>query len=416
LAVDDFRGGSGAAHDGGAQQRRARALYLVADRIVKIPYPLAALAAIGDTVLAPAENLPALEQFLDAMEPFAGPVSQNIHLAAPSMPDINVPLAIFAVWALGFMTIFLLRLTQWMRMDRVLWTATPLSLAADVPVKATPYFLEPGLIGIRRPALLLPEDIVERLSVDELNAIIAHEHSHLRRRDNLTATLHMLVEALFWFHPLVWWIGAKLIIERERACDESVLAAGNNPTTYAESILKVCRAYVRPPIAAVSSVSGGELKTRIADIMSWRDKGPLHAAQKAVFAVSAIAAVILPLAAGALTPPAPAIRATEVSLRRYIQSVQNGTPNYSEMTDQMANTVRDRLPAIQEVVDRWGGIKAVSYKGMNSQGADIYEVTFEHGTAEWFIGRLLPDGRAGYRGFRQKGTQQQLDWLFTPIE
>ena len=52
------------------------------------------------------------------------------------------------------------------------------------------------------------------------------------RRDNLAAAIHMVVEAIFWFHPLVWWIGARLVEERERACDEEVLRLGNEPTVY----------------------------------------------------------------------------------------------------------------------------------------------------------------------------------------
>jgi beta-lactamase regulating signal transducer with metallopeptidase domain len=50
--------------------------------------------------------------------------------------------------------------------------------------------------------------------------------AHHRRRDNLTAALQMLVEVLFWFWPVVWLIGARMIAERERACDERVLAEG----------------------------------------------------------------------------------------------------------------------------------------------------------------------------------------------
>jgi beta-lactamase regulating signal transducer with metallopeptidase domain len=75
-----------------------------------------------------------------------------------------------------------------------------------------PSLLEPGLVGIFRPVILLPEGIDTRLSQTEIDAVLAHEICHLQRRDNLTAALHMLVEALFWFHPLVWWLGA----QRER--------------------------------------------------------------------------------------------------------------------------------------------------------------------------------------------------------
>jgi beta-lactamase regulating signal transducer with metallopeptidase domain len=50
----------------------------------------------------------------------------------------------------------------------------------------------------------------------------------------LAAAIHMFVETVFWFHPLVWWIGKRMVEERERACDEEVLQLGGEPRVYAE--------------------------------------------------------------------------------------------------------------------------------------------------------------------------------------
>jgi beta-lactamase regulating signal transducer with metallopeptidase domain len=71
--------------------------------------------------------------------------------------------------------------------------------------------------------LLLPEGIVESLAPAQLEAVIAHELCHVRHRDNSIAAIHMFVETLFWFHPLVWRIGKRMVAERELACDEEVL-------------------------------------------------------------------------------------------------------------------------------------------------------------------------------------------------
>ena len=95
-----------------------------------------------------------------------------------------------------------------------------------------------------RPILLWPERISQHLETEHLEAILAHELWHVRRRDNLAAALHMMVEAIFWFHPLVWWLGARLMDERERACDEEVLRLGTRPNVYAEGILRVCKLYL----------------------------------------------------------------------------------------------------------------------------------------------------------------------------
>ena len=81
---------------------------------------------------------------------------------------------------------------------------------ASCPLVSSTAQLEPGVFGIFRPVLWLPAGIADRLDGAELEAVLAHELCHIRRRDNLFSALHMLVEALFWFHPLVWWLGARL--------------------------------------------------------------------------------------------------------------------------------------------------------------------------------------------------------------
>ena len=118
---------------------------------------------------------------------------------------------------------------------------------------SSPWTFEPGVVGIWRPVLLLPEGLADRLTPAQLNAVIAHERCHVGRHDNLAAAVHMLVEAIFWFHPLVWWIERRMIDERERACDEAVLRAGNDPDEYAEGILD--RLQIHP--AGTSRMRGG---------------------------------------------------------------------------------------------------------------------------------------------------------------
>jgi uncharacterized protein (TIGR03435 family) len=151
--------------------------------------------------------------------------------------------------------------------------------------------------------LLLPQGIGERLSEEELGSIVAHEMCHVRRRDNLTAAIHMVVEALFWFHPLVWWIGARLVEERERACDEEVLRMGKAPEVYAESILKVCRLYLESPLPCVSGVTGADLKRRIEEIMTQRVVSGLNHGRRLLLAAAGIAAVAGPVVFGIVTSP-----------------------------------------------------------------------------------------------------------------
>src|SRR5437879_12660320 len=160
--------------------------------------------------------------------------------------------------------------------------------------------LEPGIFDITRPVLLWPEGISERLEDAHLEAILAHELCHVRRGDNLAAALHMVVEAIFWFHPLVWWLGARLVEERERACDEAVLESGSDRKIYAESILKVCEFCLSSPLTCVSGVTGADLKKRMVHIMTDRISHKLDFSRKLLLGMAAFLAVALPITFGLL--------------------------------------------------------------------------------------------------------------------
>jgi beta-lactamase regulating signal transducer with metallopeptidase domain len=151
-----------------------------------------------------------------------------------------------------------------------------------------------------RPILLWPEGISKHLEDAHLEAIVAHEVWHVRRRDNLAAALHMLIEAVFWFYPLVWWLGARLVEERERACDEAVLELGGERQVYAESILKTCEFCVGFPLACASGVTGADLKMRIVHIMSPRKADRLNFSKKFLLSMFASAAIAAPMMFGLL--------------------------------------------------------------------------------------------------------------------
>jgi uncharacterized protein (TIGR03435 family) len=173
-------------------------------------------------------------------------------------------------------------------------------LPRSIPLLPSSNSMEPGVFGIIRPVLLWPEGIARHMDDAHLESVLAHEVCHVQRRDNLTSAIHMLVEAIFWFHPVVWWMERQLVEERERACDEAVLQLGNEAALYAESILNVCKSYTESPIACMSGVTGSELKQRIARILSGPNVRKLDLRRKAMLALACVLAVGVPLAAGFL--------------------------------------------------------------------------------------------------------------------
>lgn len=270
------------------------ALWLAAS--VKFLLPFSALVLLGRWLLPPV-LVPA--QVLETLKPAALPFSAG-PITLKAVPALMTGELLLALWACGI--VFALGRAFWhMReMHLLLRDATDLDIPAPVPVKSAASFLEPGLIGIFRPVILLPEGLARSLTREELNAVLAHELTHLARRDNFTAALHMLVETIFWFHPLVWWISRRLVEERERACDENVLATGNAPLVYAQSILKVCRYYVQTPLACASGMSGPDLNVRLVAIMKGGESDELPPATILLLAGLSAATLMLPIAAGML--------------------------------------------------------------------------------------------------------------------
>jgi bla regulator protein blaR1 len=155
-----------------------------------------------------------------------------------------------------------------------------------------------GSVWRASAVLLLPDGILEQLTPEQWRGVVAHEFCHVRHRDNLAGAVQMFVEALFWFHPLAWWVGRRIGHERERACDEEVLQMGGEPRIYAQGILKVCELYLESPVACVAGISGANLRKRIEAIMHYRAARNLSWGGRALIGCGAAAALATPLVVG----------------------------------------------------------------------------------------------------------------------
>ena len=305
---------------------------------LKFLLPFSLLAQIGRLTFVhpvPASSLALLERIEPATAPFAAMPAPILMTPVPH----HIPwlAAAVIVWGLGTFTVVALWLMQALRLWAVVRRAAPLAFEAPIPVKTTAELLEPGLIGILRPVILLPETLAAKLSRSEIDAILAHELSHLRRRDNLLAAAHMLVEAIFWFHPLVWFIGARLIEEREQACDEAVLSGSRKPLDYAQAILKVCRLYVRSPLPCAAGVSGADLDRRITAIMTRRDVDEVDPRKILLLAGLGAFAVMAPFVAGGLKP-IPAAQIVQ-QVTHFLAPVEQIVPPVAQVTQRPRKAV-----------------------------------------------------------------------------
>jgi len=232
-----------------------------------------------------------------------------LHAIGRLLPELLV-----GVWVAGAVVLLSTWAIRWRRISRIARSSTPMTdgpvldelrdlerragLSGPISVVASSSSLEPGVFGLVAPILIWPSRLEAHMSSEQIRAILAHELVHVRRRDNLTSVAHLLAQAAFWFHPIVWWIGARLVDERERACDEAVLDAGNERHSYAESILKTCRLFTESPLACVSGVTGADLKKRIEHIMTGDVRSRLNVWKKGLLAAAVSAAFAVPFVIG----------------------------------------------------------------------------------------------------------------------
>ena len=184
----------------------------------------------------------------------------------------------------------------------------------------------------------------------------------------------MVAEAIFWFHPAVWWIEARLVDERERACDEAVLRAGSRRQDYAEGILEVCRQSLGVRPACVSGVSGSNLHARVEAIMR-NDVGcPMTKGQRWAMAVAIALALTGPIAGGALTaqseivfPRAVAIEGASIKSHKPLPGIgaREIAMNTRIQKSKIASAREDR------VLRAWGPLASLIQLAYNVTGSQI---------------------------------------------
>ncbi len=185
-------------------------------------------------------------------------------------------------------------------------------------LRAAPSFAESDLLsvpvtfGVRRPAILLPAEWRDWESA-ELDAVLAHEISHVVRRDALAERLSLLHRAIFWFSPLSWWLARHLADLAEEASDDAALAAGADRTRYAETLLDFFAALEaargRVWWQGVSMATAGQAEKRVDRILEWKGSVAMRLKKPVVIAYMLAAIPVVCLVA-AFRPTIENFRAT----------------------------------------------------------------------------------------------------------
>ena len=202
----------------------------------------------------------------------------------------------------------------------------------------------PAAFGFFRPAIVFPAWLLPQLSPEEMKVILLHELAHVQRWDDWTNLAQKIVKAVFFFHPAVWWIESRLMLEREMACDDIVLAQTASPRAYASSLISFAEKLQSARALTLVQTLGSrmrEMSLRVAQILD--TKRPNHTRLgKPVLGLSA-GLLVLVFGAAHYAPRLVEFQTQPQRRAQHIHAIQQATD--AEMQPQAAGATRSRTAA-----------------------------------------------------------------------
>jgi beta-lactamase regulating signal transducer with metallopeptidase domain len=290
------------------------------------------------------------------------------------------------IWGLGVASVLAWAFVERVRLVRIVRRAreadAPLSdalyrAARRVECKAparlcvTDQLSSPALARILRPVILVPRWMSDPARRETLDWALAHELIHLQHGDLAGLHVRQLVRALFWFHPVAWWAGARWERAMETACDQALVRTRDDAARYAASLLEILDSMRREPLMltgtglhVIRSRAGRRIERLLCE--SWRAIGEMTRLKRAALGVLAIGVWSIGCAHMTVAPEyrIPPREEIEATIRRMpdvrarvgeVQSVEpGGTTQYAG---------RSFIPFVPDVEER-----IVTYKVTGSAG------------------------------------------------
>jgi uncharacterized protein (TIGR03435 family) len=185
----------------------------------------------------------------------------------------------------------------------------------------------PLAAGIRDASIVLPA-VADTWPQDRRRAVLLHELAHVERHDCLTQTLAAVACAVYWPHPGVWWIAGRLRAERELACDDRVLSAGENARDYAGHLLELAYTlgHSAAPAGAVTMARPRELEGRMLAVLDAARNRAIPAVRSRFVGLLILVGLMVPVAAATITPRFHVLEAEELRRGTRGPIAQNAAP------------------------------------------------------------------------------------------
>ena len=283
---------------------------------------VAALPLLG---LIPWQNAPLLPELLidDTRAVPTVLIDSPQQTAAPATAGFNWTAALAVLWLAGFSwRVFALlagsrTLRAWVREARAIpphALPLPREALADCEIRESAHASVPRVAGFVKPCILVPIGLQARLPRTQLALVLSHEVAHARRGDSWFLLLQRLIEAIYFYNPVIHFIARRIERERECSCDDRALGeAHDHRTEYAECLLGISRDALRaraPTLAVGALRRASELGTRVERLLDESKREPsrfnawhVSAACSMLALSGAVASLIMPRAhADAATP------------------------------------------------------------------------------------------------------------------
>jgi Zn-dependent protease with chaperone function/tetratricopeptide (TPR) repeat protein len=262
----------------------------------------------------------------------AGPLAYRVQ-TQPAMPGAGASPRAFsspgqqillttlnALYAFGVLILLARLLSGWFLARRLSAHSSPVTVRG-LTVYECANIATPVTVGVARPRILLPRGWSD-WPEDKLTAVLSHEAAHVRRRDTLTSFLGYLNRAVFWFHPLAWWLQRRLALDAEQACDDAGVLALGEIRKYTEVLIEIAEAARRSGGAFAFHGAGvdgaGLLEPRIDRLLHGLSSVRATNTQRVALAMSCVVAVFL---AAACQKPLPTLKADPAMAQRIAGSI-----------------------------------------------------------------------------------------------
>ncbi len=306
-------------------------VFALTDRLLAQRMPVRVRAAFGWALLARVALPPGLESPVAVVRLLG---EQPVAEESPAIFGAQATLALFATWLAGALVLSTALVVRAVR-DRRTWihaaipadydvrdlalqAARRLGLARAPRVLVAANAVGPAVIGLFRPVVVIPVDLVQRASSRHLEHVLLHELAHVARRDALSALAWSMARAVLWFHPAVHLYARHAATLRELACDERAASAAGDAQRYRRTLLEIARPLASPGPLGASAFFPVEpqilVRLRALERLPRSSSARQRAAAIATFAL--LAACCVPLARPCATPSTIAFDDLEGCMRK----------------------------------------------------------------------------------------------------